>query len=313
MVAFVVEKRSSALARAAFDLGPHVVWPRAVPAELVTALLQAVDDENKKVRLEAIYAVGVIAKRPLAADQLERLKKALDHYDPAVRVGAAQVIGRLGLAEAGDALMKAVNDSQAAVRYASMRALGAIKDERAVQALTEQLAFYKKGEGAWSALDALARIGAKASIPVFRERFADKDPFIRRAALEGAGRAGDSESMEAIDRLANTDEHAGVRMAGVFAATKMGKINAGRLIDMMADAKAAAQGAEYLVELGPSIASTALPRLQDPEADVREAMADVLGAVADASAIPALEAVTKDRDGSVAAAAKRAIARIQAR
>ena len=36
---------------------------------------------------------------------------------------------------------------------------------RAIAALTEQLAFYKKGEGAWSALDALARIGAPASVP----------------------------------------------------------------------------------------------------------------------------------------------------
>ena len=70
MVGFVVEKRKSAIAAAAFDLGPLAVWPRPVPAELVTALLQAVDDENAKVRLEAIYALGVIAQAPLAADQV---------------------------------------------------------------------------------------------------------------------------------------------------------------------------------------------------------------------------------------------------
>src|SRR6186997_1807739 len=42
MVGFVLEKRKSAVAAAAFDLGPLAVWPRPVPAELVTALLQAV-------------------------------------------------------------------------------------------------------------------------------------------------------------------------------------------------------------------------------------------------------------------------------
>ena len=68
-----------------------------------------------------------------------------------------------------------------------MRALGAIREARAVGALTEQLAFYKKGEGAWSALDALAQIGAPASVPLFKERLLDKDPFIRRAAAEGLG------------------------------------------------------------------------------------------------------------------------------
>ena len=61
MVGFILEKRKNAVAAAAFDLGPLAVWPRPVPSELVTALLQAVDDETGKVRLEAIYALGVIA------------------------------------------------------------------------------------------------------------------------------------------------------------------------------------------------------------------------------------------------------------
>ena len=56
----------------------------------MTSLLQAVDDENAKVRLEAIYATGVIATAPLTAEQTQRLIKALDHYDPPVRAAAAR-------------------------------------------------------------------------------------------------------------------------------------------------------------------------------------------------------------------------------
>ena len=67
------------------------------------------------------------------------------------------------------------------------------------------------------------------------------------------------------------------------------------------------------MELGPSLTPTLLPRLQDPDADVREAMADVLGIIGNAAVLPPLQAVLKDRDPSVAAAAKRAIAKIQAR
>ena len=59
-VALVVEVRTEGRAPAAFELGAFGVWPKAVPAELVDALLQAVDDENKKVRIEAIYTLGVI-------------------------------------------------------------------------------------------------------------------------------------------------------------------------------------------------------------------------------------------------------------
>ena len=278
----------------------------------MTALLQAVDDENQKVRLEAIYALGVIAKAPLAADQVQRLIKALDHYDPAVRSGAARAIGRIKVSEAGDALIKAVNDSQAEVRYAAMRALGAIREARAVGALTEQLAFYKKGEGAWSALDALAQIGAPASVPLFKERLLDKDQFIRRAAAEGLGRARDVESIDTLEKNATTDDSPMVRLASAFAMLKLGRNYAARLVDMMSSPKVMAQGQEYLIELGAAMIPTLLPRLEDPDADVREALVDVLGVIGDASNLPALEAATKDRDDSVAAAAKRAIARIQA-
>jgi HEAT repeat protein len=312
MIGFVIEQRKSAIALAAFELGPHAVWPRPVPPELVSSLLQAVDDENQKVRLEAIYATGVIARAPLAPAQVEKLTKALDHYDPAVRAAAARVIGRVNV-QAGDALLKAVNDSQAEVRYASMRALGAIKDARAVTALSEQLVFYKKGEGAYSALDALARIGSPQSIPVFRERMVDKDPYLRRAAVEGLGRAGDKESIDAIEKVSVTDEAPTVRVAAFFAMQKLGRNSAGRIADAVGSPKLLTQAQEYLIELGPPIVPTIVPRLQEPDADVREAMADVLGVIGDAAVIPPLQSALKDRDPSVGAAAKRAIAKIQAR
>ena len=210
-------------------------------------------------------------------------------------------------------MLKAVNDSQAEVRYASMRALGAIKDARAVNALNEQLVFYKKGEGAWSALDALARMGAPVTIPVFRERMNDKDPYLRRAAIEGLGRAGDKSSIDALEKIPVGDESPTVRLAALFALQKLGRNTVGRIADMMGNPKLLSQGQDYLVELGPSHVTALVPRLQEPDADVREAMADVLGMIGDAAVVPPLQAALKDRDASVAAAARRAIAKIQAR
>ena len=65
--------------------------------------------------------------------------------------------------------------------------------------------------------------------------------------------------------------------------------------------------------IGPAVLGAVAPRLQDPEAALREALADVLGVIGDASTVPALETAAKDRDANVAASAKRAIARIQSR
>jgi HEAT repeat protein len=317
MIGYVIEQRKSAIALAAFDLGPLVVWPRPAPPELVTSLLQAVDDDNGKVRLEAIYAVGIVAMPPLTTldkDQTQRLIKALDHFDPAVRAAAGRVVGRLKVTDAGDVLVKAVNDSQADVRYASMRALGAIHEQRAVQALTEQFAFYRKGEGAWSALDALAHIAASASMPLFKERLLDKDPYIRRAAAEGVGRVGDTSSFDALEKMVGTDESAMVRMAAAFALQKLGRSYVNRIADLMASPKVVDQGAEYLVELGPSVAPSLLTRLDEPDVDVREAIADVLGVIGGPDVVPALQAAAaKDPKGAAGAAAKRAVARIQSR
>jgi len=317
MIGFVIEQRKSAIAMAAFDLGPLVVWPRAAPPELVSSLLQAVDDENAKVRLEAMYAVGVVAAPPLttlSGEQAQRLIKALDHFDPAIRSAAGRVIARLKLADAGDTLIKAINDSQADVRYSAMRALGAIHDVRAVQALTEQFAFYRKGEGAWSALDALARIASPASVPLFKERLQDKDPYIRRAAVEGLGRAGDTASIETLEKIVGSDEAAMVRIAAAFALQKLGRTNyVGRIADLMASPKVTEQGEGYLVELGPPVAAALVPRLQESDADVRESMANVLGAIGGPDTVAALEAMaTKGPNSAAGVAAKRAIARIQA-
>jgi HEAT repeat protein len=316
MIGHVIEQRKSAVALAAFELGPLVVWPRTAPPELVSSLLRAVDDENPRVRLEAIYAAGIVATPPMTTldkDQTQRLIKAVDHFDPAVRAAAASVIARLKVADAGEALIKAVNDSQPDVRYASMRALGAIHETRAVQALTEQLAFYKKGEGAFSALEALARIGSPASLPLFKERLKDKDPYLRRAAIEGLGRTGDEASADALAGIVGTDESAMVRIAAAFALQKLGRSYAGRIVDLMASPKVSDQGEEYLVELGPSVAPMLLSRLQEPDADVRESVADVLGAIGGPDAVPALQAVTaKEPKTGAGNAAKRAVAKIQA-
>lgn len=312
MIGFVIEKRSSGIAPAAFDLGPLAVWPRAAPRELVDALLQAIDDEDAKVRTEAIYAFGIVARPPLTTEQQAKLVKALDHYDPAIRSGAARVIGRHRFAGTGDALIKAINDSHAEVRYAAMRALGALREERAVGALTEQLAYYKKGEGAWSALDALAHVAAPASVPLFRERLQDKDPYIRRAAAEGLGRTGDASAVETLEQRVTTDDSAMVRAACAFALQKLGRNYASRLVDLMSSGKVIPQAEEYLVELGAPMVPVVTPHLQESDPGIREAVANVLGAIGDASSTAALAPVAKDADASVAAAAKRAIARLHA-
>ena len=310
---YVVEVRNPARAAAAFDLGTLALEPRVAPPELVDALLKAIDDENPKVRTEAIYTIGTIARAPLGDGQITVLIKALDHYDPAIRAAAARVAGRLEASRAADALITAINDSQPPVRYAAMRSLGLFRERRAVQALSDQLKFYGKGEGAWSALDALAHIADPSSVPLFKARLTDKDPFLRRAAAEGLGRAHDSSELSALQAGAGNDSSEMVRAAMAFALQALGRNYIPRLVESLDSEKMAPQIADYLLELGPSMAPTLVSHLQDPSPAIRGNVATVLGALGDAATVTALQPLTGDKDRSVAQAATRAIDRIKHR
>ncbi len=311
-VALLVEVRDKGQARRLFEQGPLARWPRSAPPEVVSALLTAVDDENPRVRTEAIYALGVVAGGPISDESAARLIKALDHYDPSIRAAAARVIGRLGVKQAGDALIAAVNDSSANVRYASMLALGALREPRAVYALTEQFKYYVKGEGAWSALDALARIADPSSVPLFTSRLADRDPFLRRAALEGLARSADTSQAEAI-RAAGNDSSAMVRAAAAFAGLRAGQDSVSRLLEYLVTDATALQVQEYVLEIGPSALPGLLPALKDPDEDARARAAEIIGALGGPGEIAALDPLTRDRDRDVAETADIAIARIRMR
>ena len=309
---FLEVRNRGGAAQQAFELGRLAVWPRPAPPEVVAALLKAVDDENAKVRGEAIYAAATIAAVPLTSDSEQLVVKALDHYDPAIRAGAARMAGRLALKPATEALLKGINDSNADVRFASMRALGRLREERAIVALTEQLKFYRKGEGAWSALDALAHIAHSSSVPLFTTYLADRDDFLRRAAAEGLARAGEQSSIGALETGAGNDPSSMARAAMAYALQRLGRNYVPRLIEFLDDAKTTLQVQDYLIELGPSVEKEMLPSLQEPDEAIRAAVAEVLGEIGGDASLAALQNL-KDRDKGVVEVAKRAVERIKMR
>jgi HEAT repeat protein len=206
----------------------------------------------------------------------------------------------------------ALNDSQPQVRFAAMRALGDLRAERAVQALTDQYTYYRKGTGAAAALEALARIGHPSSVPLFKARRSDRDPAIRRIATEGIGRAGDQNEAGDLEASASTESSEPVQAALAFALHRLGRAgHLDRLVRWLARPSMVPQVAGYLVELGPSAAAPLRAQLQGADSGVRLAAADILGMVGGPVDIQALESLKTDRDADVALAASRAIERLR--
>lgn len=327
----IVEVRGASIAREAFDLGPAAVRPDAVPAEVLKGLLAATDAPGRRARVEAVYALGVLARPDagglsgLFGEIVAGVGARLGYQLPAQRVAAADVLARLffvcgeacrsaGGDAVGDALVGALNDGSRAVQTAATAALGARRYERAIQALTDRLAHFRSGPMARVTLDALARVAHSESLTLFRARLVDRDPVLRRAAVEGIARLRDAAALAEVETAVGQDRADQVRLAAAFAQHRAGR--ADRLDDLVGaldDRNLRAQAAGYLWELGPTAAERLAGRLPSGSAAMRLEGARLLATIGTPAVVPAIDVLRADPDPHVAAAVVNAIAWIAAR
>jgi len=327
-VGLVVERRSSIAAESAFTAGRFALGVRSVPAEVLAALRKGAHDENPRVALEAVYAFGLLAWQPSGSARRELLRASgpdiaplVGASDPAMRYAAARVLGALFAPRPqdepieepiGDALITALNDDDRVVKAAAMQALGAMRYERAVQALSDLYAFYGQNELAEAALDALAHIARPASADLFTAALASRSAALRVAAIEGLARIGDRSKLAAITAAVDADRSDAVALAGVYASARLANERINRIGDALARPRLRMQARQYLLELLPGRAAALTSHAQDPDARVRLDAIEVLGASGDRAALPLVEAALRDRDPQVARAAERALARLRA-
>jgi hypothetical protein len=321
-VGLVIEKRNAVIAEPAFSLGPLAIGPRPVPIEVVTALRQAARDENPRVAIEALYAFGVLAIEPAGNARRDLLHASgpelaamLGVADPAIRYGAARVIGRVFAQRpqdepveeiVGDAVISALNDGDRAVKVAAMQALGAMRYERGVQALADLFGYYGKGEPAAAALDALARIAHPTSAALMTAQLASKTAVLRGIAIEGIARLGDASKLTAVQAAGGSERSDGLILAIAFASAMLSNAPADPIVEGLTRPKLRDQAKQYCVELVPR-RSALLPRpLQDPDARIRADVVDAIALSRDPSALPLVDKLTADSDARVAKAAERA-------
>lgn len=330
----IVEVRNRSGIEAAFDAGASATSGQVIPPELITGLTAAMGDTSARVRLDSTYAYGTLVPTALARADVSDLKPGVDALraslkdsEAQIRRAAARALGRLfgtfggvctgrcadlGGADVGDGLIDAMNDRSAGVRDAAMEALGVIRNERAIQALEERFTFHRRGDEAESALDALARIGNPASLPLFRSLLKNDDLTIQRMAIEGVARIGRRELAMEIEDLPKVTRAETTMVAAAFALHRLGRgSHVDRLVDAALTSSTAALGRGYLVELGPSIAPDLYSFLVVSDRRVRIFAVDLLGEIGNRSAIERLKPLTADPDTQVAAAARRAIARLE--
>ena len=330
-VGFIVELRTPVAADAIFSTGPLAIGSRPVPSEVLDALRAAARDDNPRVRLEALYAFGVLAVQP-GGDARRALLRAsgpdlgamIGAIDPLHRYAALQVIGRLFERrphdepieqDVGDAVVGALNEKEPALQAAAMQALGAMRYDRAVQGLMDLFQYHSKGAMAESALDAIAHIAHPSSVPLLVAQLASKNAVLKGMAIEGLARAGDRIRLGDVQSAIRTDRNGSVHLAGSFASVMLSEGAGGGdmapIVEALANPRLREQARWYLIEAAPGRTQAFTRFLQDPDPFVRTGLVDALGLSGESAAIALVQPMASDKDVQVARAVERAVARLR--
>lgn len=298
----------------AFEWTRYRTTPWAVPPALLSNLVKGLSDEWPAVRRDAAYALGVVMLPPLEPRVADELIYSLADPDASVRLAAAKALGRLRVTRAGEHLIGRIVDTALPVRLAAMHSVGEIREERALDALRQQLDYYRGGQAGRGALQALARIAHPSTAGLFAQEKMSKSDAHRRFAYEGIARIGGMAAGDAValEQLLAEERSEAVGAAMAFALAASGRPYLDRLVVALTDDDTANQALEYLVELGTTQASALAPYLRHADLIVRERVATAMGFVGDSGAEAALSPLTSDADPSVRRAAEAALVRMRA-
>lgn len=335
--ASIVRAKGASLPLLAFAQGPGQLIANRFPPELLGGLVTCLNSPVAEVRFNAAYAYGVFA--PLAARRgtvpegrvaVERLTAMAGDPNPLLRLAATQVLGVLFEAvlrsdqanadmiavktAAGDQIIAGMNDTDLDVRLASIKAVGELRHERAVQSLIDLFEYYKSGGLAYAALAALAKIAHPGSLNVLAATLQNKDERLRAMAAAGIGRTGDKNAIYTMETTTARDKSGHVKLALAFSQARNGDLaQIVTIAEGFKKASLAPAAYDYLVELGPPIADALAPIASHRDAKVRAGVAEVLGSIGNPQSVFVVQSLSRDKNAKVAAAGLRSAKRLSPR
>jgi HEAT repeat protein len=326
-VGMVIEVRNANPAETVFAVGPLAIGPRPVPDAVLVALRAAASDVNGRVGAQALYAFGTLAVEPSGVRRAGLLRETIADFTPLMgvsrrerRLALLRVVGRVFDhrpddapidAAFGDVIITTLNDNDFEIRAAAAEALGAMRYERAIDALSQQFQYFGRGEVAEAALQALARIAHPSTAPILVPQLASKNEAFRAIAIEGLARIGDRAQRDAIESAAVSATDDRGKLAGAYAGVMISESTIDPLIEALRKPRVQAQARRYLVELARGRVSGFTRHVQDPDPQIRAGVADVLALAGDVEGLPIVTGLLSDRDERVVVSAERAVARLR--
>ena len=260
----------------------------------------------------AARGLGILLAKSAAPD----LVAAAHSSDSDLAEEALNSLSKIKDLDSGPKLVDLLDSPNKDVRRDACVTVGIL---RATAAVPKLQSIYQSGmdeKDKVAAIQGLAYIGGKASVPMFTQALWDSNKDIRQAAAEGLARAADPQSLSDLEKADMAEKDAAPKLAIEFALTALGKDDT--LNDLVNELSSKFRGdvaRTYLIELArnPAFLAKLYPYLQSPDSGIRMRLCTVLMYSGDQGTLQQLDRLEHDPDNNVAAAALRAKRAIRAR
>jgi len=289
-------------------------------AKGVAAVLKAVGDEDRDVRLAAAFALANSAD-PAAADPLLKAAEAEAAYERSQATDAALLLatelGKAGEKKAAERICRTLlktrtEDSDIHVRCAALMALATALGADAMDDVLAAMSsadpdFQRAGIAA-----AIAMPGEKAT-QRWVDRMQGADPARRVAILDLLAQRGDAAALPAVlEEMKHADQK--VRLAAIQTAGMAGNESAvAPLATVLASKEALERGAARTALLripGKPVSDAVMKLLETAAPEMAVGLLDIAAARKDKPAVSTLLAYTKKEDAGVRAAAIAAVGKV---
>ncbi|MGA2988035.1 MAG: HEAT repeat domain-containing protein [Terriglobia bacterium] len=284
-----------------------------VDPTVITALIAAMKDvRSNEASREAAKGLGIL----LAKEAVPDLVAAAHSSDSDLAREGLNSLSKIKDKEAGPKLVDLLDSPNKDVKRDACVTLGILRTHEALPKLQSIFENDPDEKTKVAAMQGLAYLGDKVSVPLFTKALWNDNKDIRQGAGEGLARAADPQSLGELEKAVTAEKDASPKLAMQFALTALGKEDA--LSDVVSELSSKIRGdvaVAYLTELSrnPAFLPKLYPYLQSPDSGIRKRLCVVLMYSGDQGSLEQLDRLGHDPDNDVAAAALRAKRAIHAR
>jgi len=285
----------------------------AVDPTVITTLIAAMKDtRSSEASRAAAKGLGILMAKAAVPD----LVTAAHASDSDLAREALNALSKIKDMDAGPKLVDLLDSPNKDIKRDSCVTVGILRTKEALPKLQSIFQNDPDEKNKVAAMQGLAFLGDKVSVPLFTKALWSDDKSIRQGAGEGLARAADPPSLGELQKALTAEKDASAKLAMEFALAALGKEDA--LSDVVSELGSKMRGdvaRAYLTELSrnPAFLPKLYAYLQSPDAGIRKRLCVVLMYSGDQSSLPQLDRLEHDPDSDVAAAALRAKRAIRAR